>query len=217
VARASVDQAGAVLEACLQAVEDARQFAPARGREERVSLAQAQAARARANLDAARSAMQALERGATPSELEAAQAAVDAAAAGIAGLDSQIASQTLRAPIDGVVLDHLFLPGELALPGQPVVALADLRSLTLTVYLPEGQLHRARLGAPVSVQVDAYPNRTFPGQVTYIADEAEFTPRNVQTPEDRVILVYAVRIEVPNPEGALVPGLPADAIFEVKP
>jgi hypothetical protein len=94
-----------------------------------------------------------------------------------------------------------------------VVSIADLSELRLTAFIPEGELNFVDVGTMVSIMVDAYPDRQFLGEITYIADQAEFTPRNIQTPEDRVIMVYAVLIRVPNPDGALKPGLPADVII----
>lgn len=101
--------------------------------------------------------------------------------------------------------------------GWPVAAVADLDQLEVSVYVPEADLGWANVGDPVQVKVDAYPERTFQGLVIYISDQAEFTPRNVQTPEERVILVYEVRILVLNLGGDLKPGLPADVTFGASP
>jgi HlyD family secretion protein len=103
--------------------------------------------------------------------------------------------------------------GELALPGGALFSLADLDRLSLTVYVPEDQVGRVQLGGEVVVTVDAFPDRAFPGRVTYISSEAEFTPRNVQTQEERVNMVFAVKVELPNPGHLLKPGMPADAIL----
>jgi hypothetical protein len=105
------------------------------------------------------------------------------------------------------------LEGELTLPGQSIVAIANLDILELSVYLPEAELGWASLGDEVQLFIDAYPDREFKGVVIFIADQPEFTPRNVQTPEERVILVYEIRIQVSNLDGALKPGLPAEVTF----
>ena len=92
--------------------------------------------------------------------------------------------------------------------------LANLDVVELTVYIAASQFNRIHLNQPVSVSVDSFPGQTFGGTVVYIADEAEFTPRSVQTREERVNLVYAVKIRLENPEHALKPGMPADAEFD---
>ncbi len=217
VARAAVDLADAVWDGALLDLEDAQESVPVSLRDERVALAQAGVDRAQASREAAQAALQALREGASDAELDAGRAAVDGAIAELAGLEDQIAAQQIRAPVQGVVLEYLLLPGELALPGGPVVAIAVLGDLELTVYLPEAELGRARLGDPVEIRADAYPGRVFMGRLTHVAEEAEYTPRSVQTPEERVILVYAVRINVPNPGQSLKPGLSADVWFGGEP
>jgi HlyD family secretion protein len=81
------------------------------------------------------------------------------------------------------------------------------------VYVPESRLGQVEIGQEVAVSVDSFPERTFTGAVVAIADEAEFTPRNVQTQEERVNMVFAVDVRIPNPDHALKPGLPADAVI----
>ena len=103
--------------------------------------------------------------------------------------------------------------GEVAIPGAPLLTIADLDNLVLTVYVAEDQLGRVGPGQLVSVAVDAYPGRVFQGTVRYVAGEAEFTPRNIQTHEERVNMVFAVEIDLPNADHALKPGMPADATF----
>jgi multidrug efflux pump subunit AcrA (membrane-fusion protein) len=93
------------------------------------------------------------------------------------------------------------------------MTLADLDNLTLTIFVPEDQVGKVQIGQPVSVTVDAYPERVFPGTVTFIASQAEFTPKNVQTKEERVNMVFAVRVGLPNGDHALKPGMPADAVI----
>jgi HlyD family secretion protein len=92
-----------------------------------------------------------------------------------------------------------------------MLTLGDLDEVTLTVYVPEDQLGQVNIGQDVEVQVDSYPDRLFMGTVVAIADEAEFTPRNVQTKEERVNMVFAVDVRIPNPDHELKPGVPADA------
>lgn len=218
VALAVVALAETVLEGANQALTDAEDLgASITTREELMDLAQAQVTQAQAGVDRAQAGLAALEAGASESLLQPAQAGVVAALANLDEIDRQIANQAIRSPIEGVVMEQLVLVGELALPGWPIVLVADLSEVELKVYIPEADLNWVQLHQHVVVRVDAYPERDFDGVVTSIANEAEFTPRNVQTPNERVILVYAVTIRLANPDEALKPGLPADAIFEVQP
>ncbi len=117
----------------------------------------------------------------------------------------------LRAPLAGVVVERLVEAGELVAAGAPVLTVADLTRVYLRVFISEGDLGRVTLGQPVDVRVDAFRGRVFRGTVVEISSRAEFTPGNVQTKEERVKLVFAVRVALPNPDGVLKPGLPADA------
>jgi HlyD family secretion protein len=218
IAEAAVTLAEAALDGANQALEDAEALSSqVPTKDELIDLAQAQVDQAQAGLNSAEAALQALEQGAADSLVRPAQAAADAAKAELDEIDRQIANQAIRSPIDGVVMEQLGLVGELALPGWPIVIVADLSEVELKVYIPEADLNWVYLDQNVAVTVDAYPDRAFPGTVVAISDDAEFTPRNVQTPNERVILVYEVTIRLPNSDGALKPGLPADAVFEVQP
>lgn len=180
----------------------------------RLHQATAAAAQAGAQVSAAQAQLDGLEAGATEEEIAALEAQIDQAEAAAASLRLQRDDMEIGSPIDGVVTALVVHPGEIAARGATLVTVADLSRIRLTVYLPENQLGRVRLGQTVVVWVDSYPERTFTGQVTHVADRAEFTPRNVSTPEERVNLVFAVEVTVDNPDGALKPGMPADAIFE---
>jgi HlyD family secretion protein len=105
--------------------------------------------------------------------------------------------------------------GETASAGATLMTVANLDEVKLTVYIPENRYGRIRLGQEVHVRVDSFPGETFEGQVIYISSQAEFTPRNVQTKEERVNTVFAVKILIPNPEHDLKPGMPADATIVV--
>lgn len=94
-----------------------------------------------------------------------------------------------------------------------IFRLANLDWVQLTVYVPEDELGRIQLGQTVSATVDSFPERVFQGQVVYVSSQAEFTPRSIQTPEQRASQVFAVKIGIPNPDHALKPGMPADATF----
>jgi HlyD family secretion protein len=113
----------------------------------------------------------------------------------------------------GVVVSRSVEVGDLVAAGAPVLTVADLTRPYLRVYVAETDLGRVKVGQPVEVRVDAFPDRVFRGAVAEISDRAEFTPGNVQTREERIKLVFAVKVELSNPDGVLKPGLPADAII----
>jgi membrane fusion protein YbhG len=123
----------------------------------------------------------------------------------------------LRAPFSGVVLVRQAELGEVVSPGTPIVTLADLHNIWLRVYLPETELGKVRWGQSVDVRTDSYPDKIYHGRVAVISSEAEFTPKSVQTPQERVTLVYEVRIDVENPNEELKPGMPADAYIQLQP
>jgi HlyD family secretion protein len=129
-------------------------------------------------------------------------------------LEAQLDRLTLRAPIGGQVQKKLVNRGEVVAAGAPLITVANQDQLRLTVYVPERELGRVRVGQVVLVRADPFPGRDFPGEVQSIATRAEFTPRNVQTPRDRQALVFAVKVRVPNPGGDLKAGLPVDATFQ---
>ncbi len=214
VAQASLDLSQASVKAAQKAL-DAAQALPQTDPQRKSRIAEAQAAldQAQADLKATQVQVDALLRGATDEDLAQARAALAQAQAEVDRLQAQIAAQTLQAPIASQVLEVLLRPGEVALPGQPVVRLADLSTLKLVVYVPEADLGRVRLGQQVRIEPDALPDQTFTGTVTRIAERAEYTPRQVQSPRERTILVYAVEITVPNPTGQLKPGMGAVAVF----
>lgn len=142
-----------------------------------------------------------------------AQIAIAQAEASLALLDAQIAKLTILAPSDGVILTRNIQPGEVVSPGAAALKLGRLDNLTITVFVPEDRYGQLSLGQSASVKVDSFPGETFQAIIVHIADQAEFTPRNVQTVEGRSSTVYAIRLRVQNPEGKLKPGMPADVTF----
>ena len=179
----------------------------------RVNAAKAQYEVACAAVELAQAQVEGLEIGATQEQMAAAGAQVEVAHSALDTLEVQLDKLSLKAPISGLVLEQPVHVGEVAMPGVPLLTLADLGDVYLTVYVPEDQIGQVQLGQPVSVTVDAYPERIFRGAVTFVSSQAEFTPKNVQTKEERVSMVFAVKIELPNPDHALKPGMPADAII----
>ena len=124
---------------------------------------------------------------------------------------------TLVAPFDGVILVRQAEIGEIAQPGSPVVTLADLDHVWLRAYINETDIARVRLGARAILTTDTYPGKKYAGRISSIASQAEFTPKSVQTHEERVTLVYRIKIDIHNPTHELVPGLPADAAIDLAP
>jgi HlyD family secretion protein len=166
---------------------------------------------------AAQAALDELEAGPTCEEIAMAEAQVRQAEAAVRLIDAQIAQLTLTAPMDGIVTTRSGQAGETATAGSPLLTVANLDEVTLVIYIPENRIGQVQVGQRVEVQVDSFPGRVFVGQVASIAGEAEFTPRNVQTQEERVNLVFAVKVRIPNPDGALKPGMPADATIHLVP
>lgn len=152
-----------------------------------------------------------VRKGARPEEIEVARAAVRQAEAALQVLEKKLADCVVAAPERGTVVHRLVEPGEVVGPGATLFVVEDLDTVRLTVFVPETDLGRVRVGDAVPVWIDSHPDRSFAGKVTRIRDRAEFTPRNVQTRDEREKLVFAVEIELANPEGYLKPGLPADA------
>jgi multidrug resistance efflux pump len=149
----------------------------------------------------------------TSEQLAVANAHVQSAQAALAVIQAQLDKLLLRAPIDSVVLKRAIEPGEFVAPGQTLFSLADLDNLTITVYVPEDRYGQVNLGQKASLMTDSFPGKSFEATVTQIADQAEFTPRNVQTAEGRRTTVFAVSLAIENPGTQLKPGMPADVKF----
>jgi HlyD family secretion protein len=170
------------------------ELAAAGARPEQVAIAEAQVAAAEAQVDAARTQVRSAE-------------------AALAVLDAQLGRLTLAAPAAGTVLTRSIEPGEVVMPGAVLLVVGDLDRLTVTVFVPEDRLGEVAVGQPVRVTVDAFPGESFGGTVERIADQAEFTPRNVQTVEGRKTTVFAVDLALDVSGGKLKPGMPADVDF----
>jgi HlyD family secretion protein len=122
-------------------------------------------------------------------------------------------NENVSSPISGVVLERLVEPSEFAAPGSTVMVVASLDNLTLTIYVPEDLYGQFFLGQTYPVTVDSFPGQTFNGTVSYISNQAEFTPRNVQTTDSRQTTVYAIKLNLDPSGGMLKPGMPADVHF----
>jgi HlyD family secretion protein len=181
---------------------------------DQIRAAQARVAQAQAQLTAAEAQYALLAAGPSREQISAASAAVAQAEAALQPLDVQADELVIRAPTDGTILDRSVEVGEVLAPGAAAFVIGKLGTLQLTVYLPEDTYGRVKLGQTAKVTVDSYPGVTFTATVVHIADQAEFTPRNVQTVEGRRTTVYAIKLDVLNPDGKLKPGMPADATFD---
>jgi len=194
-----------------------------------ITLARSRVAVAQATLDNARDALLALQTGDQSLQVVAAQKASEAAASVVkqaeAGLEQakqalnmaqlQLDRTTITSPVDGVVLTRNVEVGDLAVAGGTVMRVANLDTLDLVVYLPEDQYGQVNIGDEVYITVDSFASETFKGTIMRISDEAEFTPKNVQTESGRKSTVYSVKIQVLNPDHKLKPGMPADVEFSI--
>jgi HlyD family secretion protein len=165
------------------------------------AIAQARAARLQIGLARGQAAAAAENATAAAEQVRAVEAALHRA-------ELAVAECTVVAPRAGRVETLPYDAGEVVPPGAPVAAIVDLAEVTATFWLPNAELAAARVGQPATVSADAWPDREFAGTVTTVGAEAAFTPRNVQTRSDRDRLVYPVEVRIPNPDGALRPGMP---------
>ena len=164
---------------------------------------------ARASLAAARERLKRLKAGYRPEEIDAAAARVQAADARIGQLEQALKDAVIASPIAGVVTEKLSEQGELLARGSGLVVVTDLANAWLNVYVSETDLGRIRLDQDATVVTD--DGQTRKGRVSFVASQAEFTPKNVQTRDERVKLVYKVKVALDNGDGLFKPGMPAEA------
>jgi HlyD family secretion protein len=165
-----------------------------------------------ARLGAQRQTLARLQSGSRPEEIEAARARVESIDARIAQLQQQISDATVMSPVDGVLTSRVAEPGEQLQAGSPICVITQLTEAWLTVYVTDVDLARIRIGQEAVVKTDG--GQTRKGRLTYIASKAEFTPKNVQTRDERIKLVYRVKVGLDNADGFFKPGMPAEATFE---
>ena len=172
--------------------------------ESRFTITQAQYNSAKQNL-------QKLQKFARPEDLSAAKARVDQAKAQASLIGKQISDSYIIAPVSGTITYKPVEEGELIGSGTVIVRIARLEKMELMIYVNETELGKVKLGSAADVMIDTYPDKNYPAKVVYISPVAEFTPRNVQTKDERTKLVFGVKLEVENPNGELKTGMPADA------
>jgi HlyD family secretion protein len=156
-----------------------------------------------------------LRKGFRVEQIAQASALLQMAEEALAQSRTRLSYALLSAPMTGVVLSENIEPGEYVAAGTPVVTLGRLDPVWLRAYIAETDLGRVKLGQSVRVTTDTYPGRGYRGTVTFIAQDADFTPKTVQTVKEPVKLVYRIKITLPNPDQELKPGMPADAVIDL--
>jgi HlyD family secretion protein len=182
-------------------------------RKEDIEAARAQVAQARATVKQAEAVRLELKR--KEQELETRRAQIEQARAQVAVVDTQIADGVVTAPTNGVVLVKSAEVGEVLAAGTTLATLGEMDKPWLRGYIKEQDLGRVKLGMKARVTTDSYPGKVYWGRVSFISSEAEFTPKQIQTPEERVKLVYRIKIEVENPQHELKLNMPADAEIQL--
>ena len=200
-----VDEGGKVLSGEVMAVLDAQELGEA--------LKSAQARYKIAKDDFERSQQLYRDKMISPQQYDASSSGLEVASAAMQIAQIQYNNAVIRAPISGVILVKAIEEGELALVGTPIVTIANLSTIKLTVYLAEDKVGKVKLGEEVLVNADSFPGEKFKGKVIYISDQGEFTPKSIQTKEERTTQVFGIKIEIPNPDLKLKAGMPADAEF----
>ncbi len=175
----------------------------------RFELAQAQLTSANANLEK-------LKDFARPEDIKQAEANVNRQKAAVNLLKKQIRDSYVQSPLNGIIVKKYFEPGETVTMLSSLFKVSDLKTVKLVIYVSEDELGKVKLGQTAEVSSDTYPNKKYKGKVVYISPEAEFTPKNIQTKDERTKLVFAVKLEVNNPNLELKAGMPADAVINIK-
>lgn len=146
-----------------------------------------------------------------PEEIDQAKANLHKATASVNLLKKNIKDSYIISPINGFVVKKFVEVGEMVAPMSSLVKIANLASVNLIIYVSEVELGKIKLGQKAEITMDTYPDKKYEGKVTFISPEAEFTPKNIQTKDERTKLVFAVKIEIANKDFDLKPGMPADA------
>jgi HlyD family secretion protein len=196
-------------EAAVKQVKERQALVLAGPRQEQIKAASAQVLRARAALKMAESNSLEIKR--REQELPLRRAEIARAKANLALIDSQLADTIAMSPVDGVVLVKSADVGEVLAAGTTVVTVGDIDHPWLRAYINETDLGRVKLGRKARITTDSYPGKVYEGRVSFISSEAEFTPKQIQTKEERVKLVYRIKIDLDNPHRELKSNMPADA------
>ena len=165
---------------------------------------------ARATVQRAKESFQLVKKGPRNEDIEDGKAQVEQAQASLRLTETQLSYTVLHSPIPGVVLVKSGETGEVVNPGTSILTIADIESVWLKAYIPEPDLSRIKWGQEVSITTDLKPQKIYKGKISFISSQAEFTPKQIQTEKERVTLVYRIKIDIPNPDRELKPGMPAD-------
>lgn len=144
-------------------------------------------------------------------DIESAKANVQKNKVSMELIQQNIDDCTIKSPVTGIVSKKFSETGEYVTPGSSILKIADLKTVNLYIYITEPELGKVKLGQSADVTIDSYKDKVYKGEIIYISQEAEFTPKSIQTKEERTKLVYAVKIKIPNPDMDLKSGMPADA------
>ncbi len=196
-------------QAMLKQVQEREALVLAGPRVEQVNAQRGQVARAQGSVRMAEA--NALELKRRGQEVTTRRAEIARSQANLALIDSQLADTTAVSPVDGVVLMKAVDVGEVVAPGTTIVTVGDIDHPWVRGYINETDLGKVKIGSKVRVTTDTYPGKVYNGRVSFIASQAEFTPKQIQTQQERVKLVYRVKIEVENPRRELKSNMPADA------
>jgi len=165
---------------------------------------------AKAALQRARESYQLVKEGPRKEDIEDGRAQVEQAKASLRLIETQLSYTRLYSPLSGVVQVKSGEIGEVVNPGTSILTLADIENVWLKAYIPEPDLGRVKWGQEVSVTTDLDPQKVYKGKISFISSQSEFTPKQIQTEKERVTLVYRIKIDIPNPDKELKPGMPAD-------
>ncbi len=164
----------------------------------------------KAQYEEARRRLEVLKKGAREEEIKSAFANYNRTLAQMRAIKIQLEKSKITSPISGFVVEKFVELGEFVSPGTPVAKIADLDEIYIRIYIQEKELGLVKLNDTVNVKIDSYPDKVFKGAIVFISPKAEFTPKNVQTKDERAKLVYAVKVKVKNEDGVFKPGMPAD-------
>lgn len=212
ISRAQYDQFRARFESTRQTARQAEQrlaLVEEGPRKQQIETARSQVERARAAIKLSETNRLELKR--REQEIAVRKAEIERAKAGIAIVDAQLDDTSIDSPIDGVVLVKSAEAGEVLAGGATVVTIGDIEHPWLRAFVGEKDLGRVKLGGKVKLTTDSYPGKVYWGRISFIASEAEFTPKQIQTADERVKLVYKIKVEVDNPNQELKANMPVDA------
>ena len=164
----------------------------------------------RARVTEATKALKLVQAGPRTEKIEQARAQVERAQESLNVAQTRLGYATLISPMDGIILTQNIEAGEYVTAGVAVVTVGKMDPVWLRAFIDETDLGRVRIGQAVRISTDTYPNKTYKGTISFISSESEFTPKTVQTDKERVKLVYRIKIDIPNPDMELKPGMPAD-------